>query len=613
MFMRAREMQQANGGNDPQGAVALYKKVAVALPNSMEAHLRLSEALAEAEDIDGALSEARKATSLAPKSAEATTHLAVLEYAVAKRQGKKANAAESAEPAKLALLRATRLSPNDPDLWLRLADICESALDAPGALNAWLRLGNIRPYFHMGDKPVHIVAFERAVYLAHQLKRYGERRDACLALLREPKPTEQHLKILEELAREQTELGYLGHAEESFALLAKQLPHESTVWQNMALVQRHAERFEDAAASLEKAQGIKPEPQNVIQQAYCLMNMGGLAQARDLLLGLLSQPGFSKRDNSAQQVQSLLSACLLVLDRPNDLLGLIEGWENVTESGILSSHRALALIRAGNMSAAGAAMEDGARRFPEHLLFKRAPSIPLGMNKGAPYNAESAKAIRRAGLEASAYIFAEFRQWEKCLGAIDEIHGLSPIGDVELLLLKSNALESLGRRDEALNVLRECHLLEPSHPAVQNNLGYHLLELDGDVLEASRLISAALSQEPDNASYIDSWGWALFKQGEFGKAEAVLRKAVEANPLSPEIRKHLGETLLKLDRPQEALEQWERALAFASRDRKGLEGQVRKLKTELAKKALEENTLGGYPPESDSDSDDDGDDDGWLP
>jgi len=606
MFLRAREMQQSNGGSDSQGAVALFRKVAAALPNSMEAHLRLSEALMEIEDVNGALLEARKAVALGPKNAEAASHLASIEFAVAKQQVKKPNAAKATDSAKAALLQATTLSPGDPELWFRLADICESTQDAPGALNAWLHLGNTRPPMHLGEKPIYIVAFERAIYLARHLKRYNERREACLALLREPKPTEQHLQALEELAREQTELGYLGHAEESFALLANQLPHEPAVWQNIAVVQRRADRYEDAMESIKKAQAIKPDPRNIVQQAFCLMNMGRLIEAKSLLLDLHNSPNFLKLDASAPQVQTLLSACLLMLDQPNELLKLMGGWGNVPDGVVLSGHRALALIRANNMAAAGTALQEGNRRFPEHQLFKRASLIPLATDP------KGAAALKRLGLETSAYLFAEFRQWDKCLGAINEIQKSSPIGDAELLLLKSNALESLGRRDEALDTLRQCHSLKPGHPTVQNNLGYHLLEMGGDVSEASALIGAALAQEPGNASFMDSWGWALFKQGKFEEAEAALRKAVEANPLSPEIRRHLGEALLKLGRPQEALEHWERALAFAFPGRKSLESQASKLKTDLAKNAFEENMSDDDPTDSDMDSDE-GDDDGWQP
>jgi tetratricopeptide (TPR) repeat protein len=82
---------------------------------------------------------------------------------------------------------------------------------------------------------------------------------------------------------------------------------------------------------------------------------------------------------------------------------------------------------------------------------------------------------------------------------------------------------------------------------------------------------------------MDSWGWVLFKQGKFAEAEVALRKAAEISPFSPEVHRHLGEALLKLDRLQDALDEWERALAFAFPQRKQLEEQVQSLRTRLAK------------------------------
>ena len=46
---------------------------------------------------------------------------------------------------------------------------------------------------------------------------------------------------------------------------------------------------------------------------------------------------------------------------------------------------------------------------------------------------------------------------------------------------------------------------------------------------------------------------------------------------------HRGEALVKLNRLQEALEEWERALAFAFPQRKMLEDKVQSLRTQLAK------------------------------
>jgi Flp pilus assembly protein TadD len=134
-----------------------------------------------------------------------------------------------------------------------------------------------------------------------------------------------------------------------------------------------------------------------------------------------------------------------------------------------------------------------------------------------------------------------------------------------------------------VEVLREAQKLAPANPTLQNNLGYLILERGGNVEEASRLIEAALDKEPGNPSTMDSWGWALYKQGKFHESEETLRKAVSLTPYSPEAHRHLGETLLKLDRLQEALEEWERALAFVFPDRKELEKQAQELRTRVAR------------------------------
>jgi tetratricopeptide (TPR) repeat protein len=550
LFLQAREMQQTNGGNNSAGAIALYRKVIAALPNSSEAYLRLSEALLEVQNIDGALVAAKKAVELSPKNSEAAVNLAIIEFAIAKQSGR------NADTAKAALLRAAKLSPSDPELWFRLADLCESTHDSTGALNAWLHLGGLRPAMSMGDQPVFIVAYERATYLAYTLKLYKERREACIALARESGATEKHLRFLEDLAREQVEQGYLGHAEESFTLLAKRFPGDPSVWQNIALVQRQTDRFADAIQSLQKAQAIMSDPRNILQQAYCLMNLGRLLDAHTILQNLLSQPNFSEQSDLYEYARTLLSACLLMLNRSNDLLQLMKYWTDTPENSLLSGQRAHALLQVKDFKTARIALKEGLRHFPEQLIFKRTSAIPNNIFEGGSiYENESRKALKLIELETSAYLLADFRQWDKCLEIIQEIHKLTPTHDVEILLLQSNALESLSHGKEALDILRQCQRIAPAHSTVQNNLGYHLLEFGGDIQEAASLIKAALDQKPDDASYQDSWGWALFKQGKFTEAEAILQNAVEANPLNPEIRKHLGDVLLNLSRPQEALDQ----------------------------------------------------------
>ena len=52
-----------------------------------------------------------------------------------------------------------------------------------------------------------------------------------------------------------------------------------------------------------------------------------------------------------------------------------------------------------------------------------------------------------------------------------------------------------------------------------------LVEDGGPMDEAVRLIEKALAADPDNGSYLDSLGWAYFKQGKPAEARKQLERA----------------------------------------------------------------------------------------
>ena len=97
------------------------------------------------------------------------------------------------------------------------------------------------------------------------------------------------------------------------------------------------------------------------------------------------------------------------------------------------------------------------------------------------------------------------------------------------------------------------------------------------------IIEASAKATPDNGNVVDSLGWAQFKLGKMAEAEATLRKAAELSPFSPEVRRHLGEVLVKQGKLAEAAEQWERALAFVFPDRLALEKRLGELRVRLAR------------------------------
>jgi len=104
--------------------------------------------------------------------------------------------------------------------------------------------------------------------------------------------------------------------------------------------------------------------------------------------------------------------------------------------------------------------------------------------------------------------------------------------------------------------------LRPDDPNVLNYLGYSYLDRGVKLSEARRLIEGAYKQRPNDGYIIDSFGWALYMNGEYELAVQSLEKAVESSPSDGTINEHLGDAYWKVGRRNEARFQWQRALGL---------------------------------------------------
>jgi len=108
----------------------------------------------------------------------------------------------------------------------------------------------------------------------------------------------------------------------------------------------------------------------------------------------------------------------------------------------------------------------------------------------------------------------------------------------------------------------------PDDVGASNDLGYLWADQGKHLQRALKMIQHAVDAEPDNAAYRDSLGWAFYRLGRHGEAVAELQKAAvaEKEP-DPVILDHLGDAQLKANQPQEAKQNWRRAVeAFNKRE-----------------------------------------------
>lgn len=152
--------------------------------------------------------------------------------------------------------------------------------------------------------------------------------------------------------------------------------------------------------------------------------------------------------------------------------------------------------------------------------------------------------------------------------------------------------------EQAEQQFRKVLEVNPDHAAVLNYYGYMLADRGVRLEEATAMIQRALQQEPNNGAYLDSLGWAYYKQNHLAEAEEYLRKAVDRDSHDPTILGHLGDVCMKLGQTDRAAELMERALAEWQRavpadyepDRiTELDAQLKTLKHRLAQKSAAES------------------------
>jgi tetratricopeptide (TPR) repeat protein len=81
--------------------------------------------------------------------------------------------------------------------------------------------------------------------------------------------------------------------------------------------------------------------------------------------------------------------------------------------------------------------------------------------------------------------------------------------------------------------------LDENNTTALNGLGFVLVDTDMDLIRGLRCCKKAVDLKPQNSSYLDSLGWAYYKNGELLEARTWLRRALESAPQQKEIKEHL--------------------------------------------------------------------------
>ena len=204
------------------------------------------------------------------------------------------------------------------------------------------------------------------------------------------------------------------------------------------------------------------------------------------------------------------------------------------------------------------------------LFLLSTANLRLGEIKGAEDVARKLLAVDPSSIQGLHALSAALVAQRNYRGVVELLTPLSADvssrakgreSDAALLLAQlAHAHTELGQHEQAIAVLTTAVKNDPMSAPALNSLGYTLADRGERLPEAIGYIERALKVEPDNPSYIDSLGWALFKQGRVDEAEPHLQKAAEALPEQSVIQEHYGDVLARRNKWQEAIAAWDRAL-----------------------------------------------------
>lgn len=100
---------------------------------------------------------------------------------------------------------------------------------------------------------------------------------------------------------------------------------------------------------------------------------------------------------------------------------------------------------------------------------------------------------------------------------------------------------------------------DPTHAIVLNNYSYYLALRKEQLDRAEKMSAQLVKTHPDNAAFLDTYGWVLFMREKYREARHQLERAIALDAKTAVYYEHLGDILFRLGATEEAVRQWQKA------------------------------------------------------
>jgi tetratricopeptide (TPR) repeat protein len=202
----------------------------------------------------------------------------------------------------------------------------------------------------------------------------------------------------------------------------------------------------------------------------------------------------------------------------------------------------------------------------------------------------------RARLAIQLIIAKRYRDAEQKLTTWLEA-ATDPLTRVRYLLGLAESQRSQGNEQQAGANLERALVLQPMDVTLNNDIAYLWIDRGVRLPEAEKLIRYAVGRAPRQAAYLDTYGWLMYKKGEFAEAKKwLLRGNRGRDGKDPVIHDHLGDTCWRLGQSAEAIEHWTTAVRLSKErdENRRIADDERRVRTVTPKK-IEDASAGREP------------------
>jgi tetratricopeptide (TPR) repeat protein len=152
---------------------------------------------------------------------------------------------------------------------------------------------------------------------------------------------------------------------------------------------------------------------------------------------------------------------------------------------------------------------------------------------------------------------------EEAVMPLEKAYELNP-KDITTLSTLAMTLDGVHRFQRSDSLYEEGLRQDPASALLLNNYSYSLAERGLQLGRALEMAKQAITAEPENAAYLDTYGWIYFRLQRYEDAAVYIEKSIATGKASSVVHEHLGDIYEQLGQKEKAIVWWKKALEMDS-------------------------------------------------